>query len=133
MEYRKTSHNGVNIVFEGIEVDAVREAYTEYVLHLQSLGNDSSINKHHKWVVAWKGPKQAYTGASNEPLVQILQGFIENTDERVDEILDDDSTLNPYRYEQAGKRLEMGQTAAHLLMFIEFDTNIDREWKELFD
>jgi hypothetical protein len=128
MYYNQSPHNGINIEFEGIEVETVREVYKERIAYLISVGNDSSVSDYQKGIAKWQGTEQNYYAATSEPLVEVLKYFSDATAERVDEILD--VIGNSDRFVAAAKRYELGQNASHLLLGIEVQSALDAEWKE---
>ena len=105
---------GIEATFVGPEeVEAVREAFSENAERLVALGNDSSVSEYQKWVARWTGSSQTYKGPTYDQLAEPLRYFVEATEEKVDEVLDNSSRET--RIEAAAKRYELGYYAALIL------------------
>ena len=89
------------------------EAFSENAERLVALGNDSSVSEYQKWVARWTGSSQTYKGPTYDQLAEPLRYFVEATEEKVDEVLDNSSRET--RIEAAAKRYELGYYAALIL------------------
>jgi hypothetical protein len=113
MKYNAVPDKGVELQFEGVEVDAVRKAFGENIERLQNLGNDGSISSWDRWIANWSSNAQSLTLHNRDLLMDPLRYFVEATEEKVDEQLDASPAVN--RFERAAKRYELGWHAGQIL------------------
>ncbi len=108
---------------DDLEVDAVSAAFLEHNDYVVERGNTPT--GHQKKVAMWSGSPHSYEGPNARPLIEKLTYFVEQTDEVVDDLLD--NVANPDRIEVAGRRMQLGDIAGHLLESLDIQIGLDAE------
>ena len=123
---------GVEIKFENAEeVEAVRAAFEEHNAHLEALGNHSSISDYQRRVALWRGDQQYYRAGNSKQLLAKLKYFGEATDERVEELMDEQN--RPDRVEAVKARYHAGKQVMKLISSIELNESMDADLSELLE
>ena len=118
MKYNaNAASGGIEAIFTGTEVYAVREAFRENAERLETLGNHSSVSPYQKMVARWKGSVQTYRGPSYNALAEPLRHYVETTEDKVDHLLD--NSPHTSRIQLAAKRYELGHCVELILEEIE--------------
>lgn len=116
MRYEQTDNGLIELTFAFEEVFVVREAFREHIVHLKSIGNDDSVSSYSQGVAGWSHQQETYRCSEFSDFFDALNRFVDNTDSRVDELLD--SCEPPDSHRKAGTRLKLGTKAAELVELV---------------
>lgn len=126
MEFGRTEDGKLEFTFQGPdEVETVAAAYEERNEYLELRGNHSSVHKYDKRVANWKKDVETFRCRRADELIKALIDFVENTEDEVDNILDNEDPDG--RIPSAARRYRLSYYASELVQEVTSMAGIEQD------